>query len=69
MKLQSNIDSKFNLAPRIGLAWSPERKERRARPRAAQSGFGQPQNLVIRAGFGIFYDRFSENYTLQVDAL
>ncbi|MEJ7618733.1 MAG: carboxypeptidase regulatory-like domain-containing protein [Pyrinomonadaceae bacterium] len=60
---QSNIDSKFNFAPRVGLAWSPSLKS--GAPSAAPSGFGQPQNLVIRAGFGIFYDRFNENYTLQ----
>ncbi|MEJ7619005.1 MAG: carboxypeptidase regulatory-like domain-containing protein [Pyrinomonadaceae bacterium] len=61
---QSNIDSKFNFAPRIGLAWSPGVKSGGA-PAGGAAGFGQPQNLVIRAGFGIFYDRFSENYTLQ----
>ncbi len=50
---QTNIDSKFNFAPRLGLAWSP--------------GAGRPSGpmFVFRAGAGIFYDRFGENNTLQ----
>jgi len=46
---QDNIDSNFNFAPRIGFAWQP----------------GGPQSkTVLRGGFGIFYDRISENLTM-----
>ena len=45
---QTNIHDWRDLAPRIGLAWAP----------GVKSGKSQPKT-VIRAGFGIFYDRFA----------
>lgn len=50
---QTNIDSSLNFAPRLGLAWSP--------------GASRPSGpkFVLRAGAGVFYDRFGENNTLQ----
>lgn len=50
---QTNISSKFNFAPRVGFAWSP-----------GASGAKTPKT-VFRGGGGVFYDRFSENLTLQ----
>jgi hypothetical protein len=44
---QTNIHDWRDFAPRLGLAWAPGGKAN-SRPRT-----------VIRAGFGIFYDRFS----------
>ena len=53
---QSNISSNFNLAPRLAVAWSPG---------AANST--KPPQMVIRAGGGIFYNRFGEGQTLQAN--
>lgn len=50
---QTNINDKLNIAPRFSFAWSP-----------GAGGARQPKT-VIRGGFGVFYDRFSENLTLQ----
>lgn len=50
---QNNISDNLNFAPRFSFAWSP-----------GAGGARQPKT-VIRGGFGIFYDRFSENLTLQ----
>ncbi|MCA1568643.1 MAG: carboxypeptidase regulatory-like domain-containing protein [Acidobacteria bacterium] len=52
---QSNIHSHLNFAPRIAFAWNPHSAGNRA---------GAP-STVVRGGFGIFYDRFSEGWTLQ----
>jgi carboxypeptidase family protein len=49
---QTNIQDQWNWAPRIGVAWAPGGTAKK-----------QPKT-VIRAGFGIFYDRFSLNNTL-----
>jgi hypothetical protein len=53
-ELQNNIDSHFNFAPRLGFAWSP----------GAKGPNGQART-VVRGGFGVFYDRFSEDLTLR----
>ena len=50
---QTNISSKTNFAPRLGIAWSP-----------GAGGAKQPK-FVFRGGAGIFYNRFSENTELQ----
>src|ERR1051325_11222709 len=53
---QSNISSNLNFAPRLAVAWSPG---------AANST--KPPKMVIRAGGGVFYNRFGEGNTLQAN--
>ncbi|MGQ0540996.1 MAG: carboxypeptidase regulatory-like domain-containing protein, partial [Blastocatellia bacterium] len=50
---QTNISDKLNFAPRLAVAWSPG------------AGGARAPKTVIRGGFGWFYDRFSDNFTLQ----
>jgi hypothetical protein len=50
---QTNISNNSNFAPRFAIAWSPG------------AGGAKAPKTVIRGGFGVFYDRFSENSTLQ----
>lgn len=50
---QTNIKSNLNFAPRVSFAWS-----------LGAGGAKQPKT-VFRGGIGVFYDRFSENLTLQ----
>ncbi len=45
---QTNIHDHADFAPRIGFAWSPKLSKSKS------------QQYVIRGGFGLFYDRFSE---------
>lgn len=50
---QTNVSNNTNFAPRFAVAWSPG------------AGGARAPKTVIRGGFGVFYDRFSENLTLQ----
>src|SRR5215831_9142044 len=50
---QTNVHNNLNFAPRLALAWSPRRSH------------DKPSNAVLRAGFGIFFERISESLTLQ----
>ncbi|HEX8722340.1 MAG TPA: carboxypeptidase regulatory-like domain-containing protein [Pyrinomonadaceae bacterium] len=54
---QTNLDSSFNFAPRVYLAWSPD------------GGAQRQARTVIRVGFGLFYDRIGENIALQNERL
>jgi hypothetical protein len=51
---QNNISSNLNFAPRLGFAWSPK---------------GPQPRTVVRGGFGVFYDRVSDNLTLNAQRL
>jgi len=50
---QNQISDHRDIAPRFGLAWG-----------LGRSKTGQPRT-VLRAGAGVFYDRFSQDLTLQ----
>jgi hypothetical protein len=49
---QNDISNHADWAPRMGFAWGISRHK-------------APPKTVLRAGFGIFYDRFLSNYVLQ----
>ncbi len=52
-EIQNNAGSKLDFAPRFAFAWSP-----------GAANATKPPKTVIRAGAGIFYNRFSESQTL-----
>ncbi|HEV2351222.1 MAG TPA: DUF2012 domain-containing protein [Terriglobia bacterium] len=52
---QNQISDHADFMPRLGLAWG--------------LGHGTAPKTVLRAGFGIFYDRFGESQVLQADQL
>src|ERR1700723_1782124 len=54
---QNDISKHANWAPRLGFAWG-----------LGGGGKAAPKT-VLRAGFGIFYDRFNSSYVLQEDRL
>jgi Carboxypeptidase regulatory-like domain len=55
-EIQTNAHSKYNFAPRLAVAWSPG---------AANSA--RPPRMVIRAGAGIFYNRFGDFNSLTAN--
>ncbi len=52
---QDHIHDHADFAPRLGIAWG--------------LGKGKSAKTVLRAGAGVFYDRFGENYILNADRL
>jgi hypothetical protein len=54
---QNNIHDHADFAPRLGLAWG-----------LGSNGKAAPKT-IIRAGFGIFYDRFGYNLVQEADLL
>jgi len=53
---QTNISDWHDWAPRIGFAWAPGQSKNNPRPKT-----------VLRGGFGMFYDRFSEQNVLTAE--
>lgn len=53
---QTNIHDRRDFAPRVGLAWAPGGGSAKSRPKS-----------VIRAGFGMFYDRFALANTMTAE--
>ena len=53
---QTGISNHADWAPRLGLAWGV-------------GGKSAPPKVVLRAGFGIFYDRFQEAQILEAERL
>ena len=58
---QTNISSNLNFAPRVFFAWAPGGNNVGGAPGGPSSS--QPK-MVIRGGFGVFYDRLGERATL-----
>jgi len=56
-EMQTNISDHMDLGPRIALAWSPG-------ARGTKPG-SSPPKTVLRAGMGMFYNRFGTNFALQ----
>ena len=52
-EMQTNIADRRNFAPRIGIAWAPGK------------GTGSRSAGVVRAGFGMFYERVGADLTLN----
>ena len=50
---QNDIHDHADIAPRLGFAWG--------------LGHGKSPKIVLRAGFGIFYDRFMQAQLLQAE--
>lgn len=55
-EIQNNIGSRNNFAPRVGFAWAPGSSSGKSRPKT-----------VFRGGWGMFYTRFDEGYTLDAE--
>jgi hypothetical protein len=54
---QTGISDHSDFAPRVGFAWGLKR------------GKSAAAKTVLRAGFGVFYDRFPESFLLQAERL
>jgi hypothetical protein len=53
-EMQNNLGDHADFAPRIGIAWGVD-----------GNGKNKSPKTVLRLGYGIFYDRFTENLVLQ----
>lgn len=55
-EIQNNAGGKLDFAPRLAFAWSP-----------GAANATKPPKTVLRAGAGVFYNRFSEGSTLTTN--
>ncbi len=55
-EVQTNVRDRSDWAPRLGIAWGV-------------GGRNGPPKVVLRGGFGIFYDRLAVDQVLQADRL
>lgn len=55
-ELQNYVDDYKNFAPRVGFSWGLSRGK-------------TPPKTVLRAGYGIFYDRFTQDLIMNVSRL
>ena len=54
---QNNIHDHADFAPRLGIAWGIDQKK------------DKPPKTILRAGYGIFYDRFPQNLLLEAEQI
>lgn len=54
---QNDIHDHADFAPRLGIAWGLDQKK------------DKPPKTILRAGYGIFYDRFPQNLLLEAEQI
>lgn len=57
LESQNDINDHADVAPRLGFAWGIDQKK------------NKPPKTILRAGWGIFYDRFPQSLVLEADQI